>query len=61
VDVDLVVVPALFAQRDLAASALALPRDLGVVVLELVEEDLVARRLELLLVLVVGVLRPPSQ
>jgi len=42
VDEDLLVAPALFAQGNLAAAALALPRHLGVVVLELVEEDVEA-------------------
>ena len=54
-DVGLVVVAALLAQRDLTGAALPLPRDLGVVLLELVEEDLVAGALELPLELVVRI------
>src|SRR3954467_14119731 len=56
VDVRLVGVAAFLTQRDLSRSPLALPRDLRVVLLELVEEDGVAGALELLLELVVRLL-----
>src|SRR6185312_13427487 len=53
VDVRLVRFAALFAQRNLTGSAFALPRDLGIMILELVEEDVEAGTLELFLELVV--------
>src|SRR3954468_17454603 len=56
VDVRLVGVAALLAQRDLTGTPLATPRDLGIVLLELVEEDVVSGARELFLELVVRVL-----
>ena len=56
VHVDTVVVTALVAQRDLARSPFALPRDFGVVLLDLVEQNDVARALEAALVDIVSFL-----
>src|SRR3954466_2087539 len=56
VDVRLVGVAAVLAQRHLARTPLAVPRDLGSVFLELVEEDVEPGTLELFLELVVRVL-----
>src|SRR5215475_13786655 len=56
-DVDVDLVPAaVVSERDLPGPPLARPRHLGVVILQLLEQDLVADRLQLLQVLVVRVL-----